>query len=92
MIPDRFAPVLAELSPLAARFEAAGHRLYLVGGTVRDLVAWLSGDIGAGYVAVFFIEAGLLLVSLALLSQIDVNRFRSKQPNLLELAALTADA
>ena len=38
MIPDRFAPVLAELAPLAARFEAAGHRLYLVGGTVRDLL------------------------------------------------------
>ncbi len=38
MIPDRFTPVLAELAPLAARFEAAGHRLYLVGGTVRDLL------------------------------------------------------
>ena len=38
MIPDRFAPVLAELAPLAARFSAAGHRLYLVGGTVRDLL------------------------------------------------------
>ncbi|HEY5662454.1 MAG TPA: CCA tRNA nucleotidyltransferase [Ilumatobacter sp.] len=38
MIPDRFVPVLSELSPLAARFGAAGHRLYLVGGTVRDLM------------------------------------------------------
>ncbi|MGH9135071.1 MAG: CCA tRNA nucleotidyltransferase [Ilumatobacteraceae bacterium] len=38
MIPDRFAPVLAELAPLADRFAAAGHRLYLVGGTVRDLL------------------------------------------------------
>ncbi len=38
MIPDRFAPVLAELAPLAARFGKAGHRLYLVGGTVRDLM------------------------------------------------------
>jgi poly(A) polymerase len=38
MIPPRFAPVLAELAPLAARFHAAGHRLYLVGGTVRDLL------------------------------------------------------
>ena len=38
MIPDRFAPVLAELGPLAERFEAAGHRLYLVGGSVRDLL------------------------------------------------------
>jgi poly(A) polymerase len=38
MVPDRFAPVLDELRPLAQRFEAAGHRLYLVGGTVRDLL------------------------------------------------------
>lgn len=38
MIPDRFAPVLAELAPLAQRFAAAGHHLYLVGGSVRDLL------------------------------------------------------
>jgi poly(A) polymerase len=38
MIPPRFAPILAEMEPLAARFRAAGHRLYLVGGTVRDLL------------------------------------------------------
>ncbi len=38
MIPDRFAPVLAELAPLAQRFGAAGHRLFLVGGSVRDLL------------------------------------------------------
>jgi poly(A) polymerase len=37
-IPDRFAPVLEEVAPLTARFAAAGHRLYLVGGTVRDLL------------------------------------------------------
>jgi poly(A) polymerase len=30
--------VLAELAPLAARFAVAGHRLYLVGGSVRDLL------------------------------------------------------
>ena len=38
MIPERFAPVLRELDPLAERFREAGHRLYLVGGTVRDLL------------------------------------------------------
>lgn len=38
MIPPRFAPILAEMAPLAARFREAGHRLYLVGGTVRDLL------------------------------------------------------
>ncbi len=44
MIPDRFAPVLAELAPLAKRFAANGHRLYLVGGSVRDLL--VDGDHG----------------------------------------------
>ena len=38
VIPDRFRPVLDELSPLTERFAAAGHRLYLVGGTVRHLL------------------------------------------------------
>ena len=38
MIPPRFAPILQEMEPLAARFREAGHRLYLVGGTVRDLL------------------------------------------------------
>ena len=37
MVPERLTPVLRELAPLAARFREAGHRLYLVGGTVRDL-------------------------------------------------------
>ena len=45
MIPERFAPVFAELAPLSDRFRAAGFRLYLVGGTVRDLLA---GDGAAG--------------------------------------------
>ena len=38
MIPERFAPVLADVAPLAEAFDAAGHRLYLVGGVVRDLL------------------------------------------------------
>ncbi|MDQ6613974.1 MAG: CCA tRNA nucleotidyltransferase [Actinomycetota bacterium] len=36
MIPDRLQPLLAETSELAARFQQAGFRLYLVGGVVRD--------------------------------------------------------
>jgi poly(A) polymerase len=36
--PERFAPVLDAVSPLADAFAAAGHRLYLVGGVVRDLL------------------------------------------------------
>lgn len=38
MIPERFAPVLAELSDLAELFRSADRRLFLVGGTVRDLL------------------------------------------------------
>jgi len=38
VIPERFAPILAELAPLTERFASAGKRLYLVGGTVRDLL------------------------------------------------------
>ncbi len=38
MVPDRLTPVLEVVRPLAARFDAAGHRVYLVGGIVRDLV------------------------------------------------------
>ncbi len=46
MIPSRFQPVLAELAPLSDRFRDAGFRLYLVGGTVRDLLAGESGGVG----------------------------------------------
>jgi poly(A) polymerase len=47
VVPERLAPLLDEVRPLAARFDAAGHRIYLVGGIVRDLVLGrpLSGDI-----------------------------------------------
>ncbi|MGD9998996.1 MAG: CCA tRNA nucleotidyltransferase [Ilumatobacteraceae bacterium] len=45
MIGSRFAPVLRDLQPLSDRFGAAGHRLFLVGGTVRDLV--LANENGA---------------------------------------------
>ena len=45
MIPERFAPVLAEMAPLVERFERAGVPVYLVGGTVRDLLLGeLPGD------------------------------------------------
>jgi poly(A) polymerase len=38
VVPERLRPVLDEVRPLAERFEAAGQRLYLVGGVVRDLL------------------------------------------------------
>ncbi len=48
MVPARFAPVLDELAPLATRFADAGHRLYLVGGAVRDLLVGSGSAGGAG--------------------------------------------
>ncbi|MCL2393531.1 MAG: CCA tRNA nucleotidyltransferase [Acidimicrobiaceae bacterium] len=38
MIPDRLRPLVTQTSALAERFSAAGARLYLVGGVVRDAV------------------------------------------------------
>jgi poly(A) polymerase len=35
-VPERFRPLLDATAPLAARFLEAGHRIYLVGGSVRD--------------------------------------------------------
>ncbi|MGH9066486.1 MAG: CCA tRNA nucleotidyltransferase [Acidimicrobiales bacterium] len=39
VIPDRVRPLVEETAELARRFDAAGHRLYLVGGVVRDSIA-----------------------------------------------------
>ena len=38
MVPERLAPILEEVRPLADRFAGVGFRLYLVGGIVRDVV------------------------------------------------------
>ena len=39
VIQERLRPIVDETRPLAERFIAAGHRVYLVGGIVRDLLA-----------------------------------------------------
>jgi poly(A) polymerase len=44
VIQERLRPILEETRPLAERFAASGHRLYLVGGIVRDLLADRSLD------------------------------------------------
>ncbi len=44
MIFERLRPVLDAAGPLAERFTAAGKRLYLVGGTVRDAIAGRPGE------------------------------------------------
>jgi poly(A) polymerase len=46
VVPERLRPILTETAPLAARFAAAGHQVYLVGGIVRDLL--LGRDLGEG--------------------------------------------
>jgi poly(A) polymerase len=46
VIPDRLRPVLERTAPLAERFAESGHRLYLVGGVVRDLL--LGRDMSEG--------------------------------------------
>jgi poly(A) polymerase len=38
VVPERLTPILRNVRPLAARFDDAAHRLYLVGGIARDLV------------------------------------------------------
>jgi poly(A) polymerase len=45
VIPERALPLLERVAPLAKAFSAAGHRLYLVGGVVRDILA--NEDLGA---------------------------------------------
>ena len=35
-VPERFRPLVDATEPLAERFRRAGHRVYLVGGSVRD--------------------------------------------------------
>jgi poly(A) polymerase len=42
--PERLKPVLDQVTPVAERFDAAGHRLYLVGGIVRDLLVGKDTD------------------------------------------------
>ncbi len=44
VIPERLQPLVAETAEVTARFSAAGHRLYLVGGVVRDLIVNRLGD------------------------------------------------
>jgi len=66
----------------------------VLGGAVRDLVTQLSHSPIIGYIVVFGIEAGLLLISLLILRQIDVGAFQqqSRRLSLTEQAALSAEA
>jgi poly(A) polymerase len=43
VIPERLQPLLESVRPVAERFDAAGFKLYLVGGVVRELFGRLVG-------------------------------------------------
>lgn len=65
----------------------------VMSGIVRDVIAQMSHNPVLGYVIVFFLQAGLLLISLVMLSRIDVQRFRSQtQMSAVERAELMNEA
>ena len=67
----------------------------VTGGLVRDVATRLTGDALMGYVIVFGIEAGMLLLSLFMLRGIDVGAFKQQagqEPTLLERVAISGDA
>ncbi len=67
----------------------------VIGGAVRDLVARRSGDAVLSYVVVFELMAGILLISLVMLRNIDVGAFQKQAketPSVIERAAIAGDA
>jgi BCD family chlorophyll transporter-like MFS transporter len=66
----------------------------VLSGAVRDAAARLTGDAVLAYVVVFAIEAGMLVVSLAMLRRIDTRAFHEnvRQTGLVERAALANEA
>jgi BCD family chlorophyll transporter-like MFS transporter len=65
----------------------------VLGGAVRDAVTQVSGLPLGGYLAVFGIEALMLLAATLMLASIDVSAFRRQAaaPSVLERAALAAE-
>jgi len=66
----------------------------VLGGIGRDLLTRWTGNPVAGYTVVFGVMAGFMLISLGVLSRIDVNAFRqrSELPSAIERAAIAGDA
>ncbi|MHB0968123.1 MAG: PucC family protein, partial [Bellilinea sp.] len=66
----------------------------VLGGVLRDVVTQVSLNAVAGYVVVFFVEAGLLVVSLVLLRRIDATAFARHEQvySTAERTALLNDA
>ncbi len=66
----------------------------VLSGFVRDSVSQVAQSPVTGYVVVFGIEAALLVISLALLRQIDVNLFQhqAKRVSVVERGAMASEA
>ena len=66
----------------------------VLGGVVRDLITTLTGNSVMGYVIVFGVMAGFMLISVLLLTRIDVNLFQDQgiNPSVVERAAIAVDA
>lgn len=65
----------------------------VMSGVVRDVISNLSHNPALGYIIVFFLQAGLLVISLFMLARIDVDRFRSESGlSTTERAALMHEA
>lgn len=65
----------------------------ILGGVVRDLVTQFAQNPVIGYIVVFGIEAGMLLLSLFILRQINVSAFQnqSQKISMAEQAALSVE-
>ena len=66
----------------------------VLGGAGRDLVTSLTGNPVVGYVIVFGVMAGFMLISVLMLTRIDVNLFQDQgtNPSVVERAAIATDA
>jgi BCD family chlorophyll transporter-like MFS transporter len=66
----------------------------VLGGVGQDLLTQVTGNSVFGYVVVFGVMAGFMLVSLMMLTRIDVNAFRQseeEQSSVIERAAIASD-
>ena len=65
----------------------------VLGGAIRDIVAQLTHSSVLGYVIVFGIEAGLMLIAISMLRRIDPSVFRrqAEQMPFFETVAMAAE-
>ena len=66
----------------------------VLGGAGRDLISTLTHNPVLGYVVVFGVMAAFMLISVLLLTRIDVSLFQNQEatPPVIERAAIAADA